>query len=65
MSRQGNVAEHLVKLQQLGVIKGWVKDSDPANPNRVSWHVMLDEFESKRYTTSEVEAFIEGYKRAL
>lgn len=63
MSRHANIAEELVKLQDLGVIKAWAKDKDPANPHRIHWVVTLDALTTRRWETSEAEAFIEGVRR--
>lgn len=65
MSRHKTIAEQLVNLQQGGGIAGWVKDSDPSNPNRIHWVVTIDRITTHRWTTSEAEAFITGYRRAL
>lgn len=63
MSRHANIAQELVQLQGLGVIEGWAKDHDPANPHRIHWVVTLDRLTTRRWETSEAEAFIEGVRR--
>lgn len=62
MSRQGLIAEQLVKLQRDGVIRGWAKDADPRNPKRVHWVITIDDGNpgTRRYTTTEAEAFLLG-----
>lgn len=63
MSRHTNIAQELHHLQEMNVIEAWSKDHDPANPHRIHWVVSLDRLTTRRWTTSEAEAFIEGVRR--
>lgn len=62
MSRHKSIAEMLVRCEDGDIIRGWSKDSDPANPQRVHWIVSLDTFTTRRWRTSEVEAFLDGVR---
>lgn len=65
MSRHGRIIDALETIKDEGLIDGWVKDTDPSNPNKANWIVQLSKFQTRRWETGTVEAFIDGVNTAL
>jgi hypothetical protein len=65
MSRHARIVQDLHDLKEAGVILSFQRDSYENEPTRVMWFVLIDTSNTYQMSTTEVEAFIIGAKKAL